>query len=196
MPRPVKDTVGDPPVVMASEDARKVFVAGLPMAHFAVGDRMAAAYAMVTIVDHGWADQKEAARAFECSARTVRRAQRRFEKGGLAALGRGAGYPKGRARLRGARSRRVHDLKAQGQSNRAIAALLGVTEKAVRKLLRRLGWKPPEPEQRELPLGPAGSIERRQVPGQQRGQCGGVGAARSVRGTVAVTLRDLCGPSD
>src|SRR5580658_6423948 len=145
-------------VLRTEHGCRVVFVAGLPMAHFAVGDRMASAYAMVTIVEHGWADQNEVARAFECSARTVRRTQRRFEKGGLAALGRGAGYPKGRARLRGARSRRVHDLKAQGQSNRAIAARLGVTEKAVRKLLRRLGWKPPEPEQRELPLGPAGRM--------------------------------------
>ncbi len=147
-------------LLRTEQGLRVVFVAGLPMAHFAVGDRMAAAYAMVTMVERGWADQKEVARAFACSARTVRRTQRRFEQGGLAALGRGAGYPRGRARLREARSRRVHDLKAQGHSNRAIGALLGVTEKAVRKLLRRLGWKPADPAQRELPLGPAAARER------------------------------------
>jgi transposase len=136
---------------------RAVLVAGMPVAHFAEGDRMAEAHAMVMLVEQGWADQREVATAFACSARTVRRAQRRFEKGGLAALGRGAGYPKGRARVRPTHTRRVNDLKAQGLSNRAIAERLGVTEKAVRKLLRRLGWKAPEPEQAELPLGEVGA---------------------------------------
>jgi transposase len=132
---------------------RAVFVADIPIAHFAEGDRMAEAHAMVMLVERGWAEQHEVAVAFGCSARTVRRAQRRFETGGLAALGRAAGYPKGRARARPTQVRRINDLKAQGLSNRAIAERLGVTEKAVRKLLRRLGWKEPEPRQPELPLG-------------------------------------------
>jgi transposase len=132
---------------------RAVLVAGMPVAHFSEGDRMAEAHAMVMLVEQGWADQREVAIAFACSARTVRRAQRRFETGGLAALGRSAGYPKGRARVRPTRARRVNDLKAQGLSNHAIAERLGVTEKAVRKLLRRLGWKASEPEQTELPVG-------------------------------------------
>jgi len=37
-------------------------------------------------------------------------------------------------------------------SNREIARRLGVTEKAVRKLLRRLGWRPEQPEQLPLDL--------------------------------------------
>jgi transposase len=136
---------------------RAVLVAGMPVAHFSQGDRMAEAHAMVMLVGQGWAEQREVATAFGCSTRTVRRAQRRFETGGLVALGRGAGFPKGRARVRPARTRRVNDLKAQGLSNRAIAERLGVTEKAVRKQLRRLGWKAPEPEQIELPLGEPGA---------------------------------------
>jgi transposase len=132
---------------------RAVLVAGLPVAHFAEGDRTGEVHAMVLLVEQGWADQREVATAFGCTARTVRRAQRRFETGGLAALGRGPGYPKGRARVRPTRTRQVNELKAQGLSNRAIAARLGVTEKAVRKLVRRLGWKTPEVEQPELPLG-------------------------------------------
>ncbi len=131
---------------------RVVLVGGTPIAHFALGDRMAEAYAMVTLVEQGYADQVEVARAFDCAARTVRRHQRRFEDGGLAALGQAAGFPKGRRRLRAARTRQVHQLKADGWSNRAIAHKLGVHEKAVRKLLRRLGWKAPPPEQSELPL--------------------------------------------
>ena len=121
---------------------RVVVVAGVPIAHFMVGDRMGEAHAMVTLVDQGWADQVEVARAFGCATRSVRRMQRRFEEGGLAALGRSVGYPKGRQRTSGGRGRRVKDLKAKGLSNRAIADRLGVTEKAIRKLLRRLGWKP------------------------------------------------------
>jgi len=55
---------------------------------------------MVGLVAQGWADQLEVAWAFHCSARTVRRYQRRFEEGGLAALSRvgailevGRGWP-------------------------------------------------------------------------------------------------------
>jgi transposase len=131
---------------------RAVLVAGIPIAHFALGDRMAEAYAMVTLVDRGWADQLEIARAFACSTRTVRRMQRRFNEGGLSALGRGPGFPKGLRRARPGRLRRVHELKTRGLSNRAIAERLGVSENAVRKLVRQLGWKTPEARQAELPL--------------------------------------------
>lgn len=142
-------------VVRTKDGHRVVLVAGLPMAHFCVSDRMAEAYAMVTLVEQGWAEQAEVAQAFGCSTRTVRRSQRRFEEGGMVALGRSAGFPKGRRRLRASRLLRVHDLKARGLSGRAIAERLGVTEKAVRKLLRRAGWKEPSAEQAELPLADA-----------------------------------------
>lgn len=131
---------------------RAVLVAGMPIAHYARGDRMAEAYAMVTLVDQGWADQVEVARAFGYSTRTVQRMQRRFDDGGLPALGRSPGCPKGLRRARAGRLRRVHELKTQGLSNRAIAGRLGVTENAVRKLVRRLGWKTSPVQQAELPL--------------------------------------------
>jgi hypothetical protein len=86
--------------------------------------------------------------------RTVRRSQRRFDAGGLAALARGSGYPKGGRRLRPSRSRLVSRLKAEGLSNRVIAHRLGVSEKAVRKLLRRLGWVSSKPQQPRLPIEP------------------------------------------
>ena len=66
---------------------RVVVVSGVVLANYAVGDRMAEAHAMVSLIEQGWADQNDVARAFGCSARTVRRDQRRFEAGGLAALG-------------------------------------------------------------------------------------------------------------
>ena len=132
-------------------------VAGVVLAHYATGDRMAEAHAMVSLVEQGWADQSEVARAFGWSARTVRRDQRRYEDGGLAALGQPRGYPEGRARLTASRRRTVQQLKAQGHSHCEIARRLGVTETAIRKLLRRMGWKEAvaQPPLLPLELGPA-----------------------------------------
>jgi len=127
-----------------------VLVSGLILFHYAATDRMSEAQAMVGLVEQGWANQLEVARAFNCSARTVRRDQRRLEAGGLAALGRGRGYPPGRARLAASRLRWVQELKAKGRTQRDIARTIGVSEKAVRKLLRRLGWKSASPAQDEL----------------------------------------------
>ncbi len=126
--------------------------AGVVLAHFSLEDAMAQAHAMASLIEQGWATQHEVARAFGCSTRTVRRYQRRLEDGGLAALGRPRGYPKGRSRLPTWRSHWVQRLKAQGHSNREIARRLGITEKAVRKLLRRLGWNEPLWRQSSLPL--------------------------------------------
>ena len=124
---------------------RVVSVSGIVLSHYAVGDRMAEAHAMVSLVEQGCARQTEVAGAFGCDARTVRRNQRRFDDGGLAALGRRRGYPKGRARLLQGRKDKLNAWKAEGVSNREIARRLGVTEKAVRKLARQLGWVPQPP---------------------------------------------------
>ena len=42
------------------------------VAHYAEGDRMAEAYAVVSLVDHGSATQVEVTAAFGCSERTIR----------------------------------------------------------------------------------------------------------------------------
>lgn len=131
---------------------RVVLVSGLVLAQYEVGDTCSEALAMVSLIDQGLAAQHEVARAFGRSPRTVRRHQRRFAKGGLPALGRGAGYPRGRPRVPETRERLVNRLKAEGVATRAIARKAGVTEKAIRKLLRRLGWKPAVVPQLELPL--------------------------------------------
>src|SRR5207249_720925 len=55
------------------------------------------------------------------------------------------------------RSRFVGRLKAEGVSNREIAHRIGVSEKAVRKLLRRLGWSTAQPLQPTLPIVPVGA---------------------------------------
>jgi transposase len=131
-----------------------VTVSGLALSHYSAGDRMGEAYAMVSLVEQGLAKQTEVAVAFGCDVRTVRRNQRRFELGGLAALGRSEGYPKGRARVPTSRCELVNEWKAEGMANREIARRLDVTEVAVRKLLRRLGWKPEQTRQLSLDLEP------------------------------------------
>jgi transposase len=144
--------INDRCLLRSQDDHCVVIVSGLVHAQYAATDAMAEAYAMVSLVEQGWADQSEVARAFGCTARTVRRHQRRFENGGLAALGHGSGYPEGRRRLKGTRTQWIHRLKAEGLSNREIARRVGVSEKAIRKLLRRLGWRESTTEPLALPL--------------------------------------------
>jgi len=129
-----------------------VIVSGMVLAGYREGDAMAQAHAMVSLVDQGWADQNDVAQAFGCSVRTVRRHQRRFEEGGLAALGQRRGYPEGRHRVPVGRRRLVERLKSEGHSNREIARRLGINDRAVRKLLQRLGWKEPAAAVPELAL--------------------------------------------
>lgn len=141
--------------VRTQDEHRVVIVSGIVLAHYARSDRMAEAHAMVSLIEQGWADQNDVAHAFGYSARTLRRAQRRYEEGGLAALGQPRGYPAGRARLTTSRRQTVQRLKTQGYSHCEIARRLGITETAVRKTLVRMGWKePPEPSPM-LPLDAA-----------------------------------------
>jgi Winged helix-turn helix len=87
--------VNDRCEVRTHDGRRAVIVSGIVLAEYSLGDRVGEAYAMVTLVEQGLADQNDVARAFGCSTRTVRRYQRRFEDGGVAALGHGRGYPHG-----------------------------------------------------------------------------------------------------
>jgi transposase len=116
-------------------DQRVIVVGGLPVHHYRVEDAVSEAYAMVFLVESGFAQQTDVARAFGRSERTVRRHQGRYAQGGMAALGREEGWRRGRRRISGPRLRSVELLKSQGMSNRAIAHRLGVNEKAIRKLV-------------------------------------------------------------
>ena len=144
--------INDRCLLRTQDGHRVVIVSGIILAQYAVTDRMAEAHAMISLVEQGWADQTDVARVFGYAARTVRRQQRRFDEGGLAALGRKGGYPRGRARLATCRIERVQQLRAAGNSYRQIARFRGVSAKAIRKLLRRSGWKEPALMQPDLCL--------------------------------------------
>ena len=117
------------------EEQRVVVVGGLPVYHYCVADAVAEAYAMVMLVESGFAQQTEVARAFGKSERSIRRYQERYGQAGMAGLGRPGGWRRGRRRLSGKRLRLIERLKGTGLSNRAIAQRLGVHENAIRKLV-------------------------------------------------------------
>ncbi len=124
---------------------RVISVHGVVFAHYSVEDRAAEAYEMITLWESEYATQTQIARAFGYSARSLRRYQERFDAQGIPALVRKPGRPAGRrsggAKERG-RDQTILHLKTKGASNRAIAGKLGLSEKAIRKRLRRLGWQP------------------------------------------------------
>jgi transposase len=141
--------------VRAEGDQRVILVNGLPVHHYCADDEVAEAYAMVFLIDSGYAQQADVARAFSRSVRTVRRYQERYAEGGMVALGREEGWRRGRRRIRGKRLRTIEALKAQGLSNREVAHRLGVTENAIRKLVGPS--KSPESTQLPLPATLVGS---------------------------------------
>src|ERR1700692_1590563 len=89
------------------EDQRVIVVAGLPVHHYRAEDAVAETYAMVFLVESGFAQQTDVARAFDRSVRTVRRHHARYVQGGMAALGRGEGWRRGRRRISGQRLRSI-----------------------------------------------------------------------------------------
>ena len=140
---------------------RVVVVAGLPVHHYSVHDAVAEAYAMVLLVDAGYATQREVAAAFGCSERTLRRHQERYHDGGMAALATRSGWRPGRRRVPTKRLRIIEGLQAEGISNREIARRMCVTEKAIR---RQVGPSERCTQQQSLPLdtentgGPASAM--------------------------------------
>src|SRR3989441_11984630 len=141
-PKPSADenavVVNDRCLIRTQHGHRVVIVSGIVLAQYAVDDRMAEAHAMVSLVEQGWADQNDVARAFARSPRTLRRYERRVETGGLAAVGRSSGFPTGRRRLKPARLRLGGRAQGDGPFNRAGAPRGGGGGQAGPKALRRL----------------------------------------------------------
>jgi transposase len=122
-------------MLRTQEEQRVVVVGGLPVYHYCAADAVAEAYAMVMLVESGFAQQTEVARAFGKSERSLRRYPERYGHAGMAGLGRPGGWRRGRRRISGKRLRLIERLKSVGLSNRAIAQRLGVHENAIRKLV-------------------------------------------------------------
>jgi transposase len=135
--------VNDRVSIHTEESRRVVLVHGVIVAHYDQNDHAAEEYAMLTLLNSGYAEQEEIASAFNCSSRSIRRYSERFESGGLPALGRGKGRPSKREQKKpDERDQTILRMKERGFSNRAIAQRLGLAENSVRKRLRHVGWKP------------------------------------------------------
>ncbi len=129
-----------------------VFANGIPLFHYAEGDKAADQYAMIHLVESGLASQQEVASAFGCSRLTVFRSKKRFEQGGISALVPQKRGPKEGRKIDKAKSRSILALKNKGLTNVAIAARLGLKEDAVRKALKRMGWSSPKATEMALPF--------------------------------------------
>jgi len=101
------------------------------MHHWMDGDRMAEAYAMISLKQCGYADQKEIASAFGYSPRTLRRYQNRYEVGGASVLGRIMGRPQGTSVNLNPWVQKAAILKRSGITNYAIAQRLSVSVRTV-----------------------------------------------------------------
>jgi transposase len=145
--------VNDRVCVQTEEDQRVLTVHGVVFSHYPINDRTAEAYAMVLLFESGYADQNDIARCFGYSVRSLRRYQERLKAGGLSALARPRGRPSGHKKTP-ERDQTILRLKTKGMSNRWIAGRLGLSETAIRKSLRRLGWKSDSDPEPDLPFLP------------------------------------------
>jgi len=145
--------VNDRVCIQTEEDQRVITVHGVVFSHYSIKDRTAEAYAMVLLFESGYADQNDIARCFGYSVRSLRRYQERLKAGGLSALARQRGRPSGRKKTP-ERDQTILRLKTKGMSNRWIAGRLGLSETAIRKSLRRLGWKSDSDPEPDLPFLP------------------------------------------
>ena len=100
---------------------------------------MAEAYVMVSLVQCGYADQNEVALAFGCSARTLRRHQRRYEAGGMSTLGKSPWRPQETQAEPSPWVRTAAAMQRNGMSIRDIAHRIKVSKTTVNKWLNRFG---------------------------------------------------------
>lgn len=135
-------------------NAHMVCVAGLAMHQWIFGDQFAERYAMVSLVQCGYADQNDVARAFGYTTRTLRKHQRRYEIGGIAALGRSSGRPPGVDADPGPWVKTATVMRASGLSIRDIAHRLKVSIGAVSKWLARWSKSTMSPTEPSVELAP------------------------------------------
>ncbi len=159
------------------DDQRVVVASGFPVHHYHATDAVAEAYAMVFLVNSGFAQQNEVAKAFGCSDRTIRRHQGRYAEGGMTALATSLGWRQGRRRISNQRLRVIETLKSQGISNRQIAISCNIARSTVGEYLFRfqqaaLNWPLPQDiddnqlEQLLYPQMPAVPADQRPAPEQ------------------------------
>jgi transposase len=113
-----------------------VHIAGLTVYAWKSGDKAAEAYAMVSLVELGYAEQNEVARAFGICERTLRRRQRNYEARGMEGLQCFGGRPKVSKSNTNSMVRAANTLRQQGMNIRDIACSLRVGKSTVGRWTR------------------------------------------------------------
>jgi transposase len=117
---------------------RAVLVNGIPVFHYAAGDKAAEAMWMVQGIESGWVKPGEVASALAISRVTVYRNCCRFERSGAEGLVGKKRGPKG-ARLGAERETAIRKWHEAGMSASAMASQLGVSHHTVVSAMRRMG---------------------------------------------------------
>jgi transposase len=132
------------------DGARAVFVDNKPFHTYDLDDKVQHRFCACQLVESKLAKQREVARAFGFTERTLERWRRRLREGGIEALLSRKGGSKGRRKAGGAVGRKIVKLWKSGCTKVEIAARLGLSEGTVRSVLKERGLgpgsRPPQPE--------------------------------------------------
>jgi transposase len=135
------------------DGVRGVFIGHHPFHTYDLADEVQHRFCVSQLVESKLAKQREVARAFGVTERTVGRWRKRLRKGGIEALVRCKGGPRKRRKVDGAVARRIVALYKKGHTKVAIASRLGLSEGTVRSVLKEHGFAPgTPPPQPQLPL--------------------------------------------
>ena len=135
------------------DGVRAVFVGDQPFYTYDLADKVQHRFCACQLVESKLARQREVARTFGVTERTVERWRKRLRKGGIEALVPGKGGPRKRRKAGGVVARKIVALYKRGHTKVDIASRLGLSEGTVRSVLKEHGFAPGSPP----PVGPATS---------------------------------------
>ena len=134
------------------DGVRAVFTGDKPFYTYDLADKVQHRFCACQLVESKLAKQREVARTFGVTDRTVERWRKRLRKGGIEALVPGKGGPRKRRKAGGAVARKIVALYKKAHTKVDIASRLGLSEGTVRSVLKEHGFGPGSlPPQPQLP---------------------------------------------
>ncbi|MDI6773344.1 MAG: hypothetical protein QME77_12270, partial [bacterium] len=140
-------------------ELRIVVIGGVPLLHFAAGDRVHARLAAALIAESQAARIGAVLAAFGLDDATLWRARQRLRAGGVTALVPVKRGPRGPWKVGRAIERRIVALRASGFSPQRIADRLGISRFSVRRVLERQGEVPTPSAAEQMPLAAAADAQ-------------------------------------
>ncbi len=135
------------------DGVRAVFIDDQPFCTYDLADKVQHRFCACQLVESKLAKQREVARTFGVTERTLGRWRKRLRKGGIEALVRRKGGPRKRRKVDGAVARKIVALYKKGHTKVDIASRLGLSEGTVRSVLKEHSFAPGNPPpQPQLPF--------------------------------------------